>query len=119
VEEKNTKLNKGGRPSKGKDARYKTVGVSFSECEYDEIMSIQKLTKQSKSDIVYNRYRMNEFNFVKISTFPIEHLRLFKIANNNLNQIAKAVNTNKQTSLDKYQIKELREIADLLLKLEP
>jgi len=110
---------KGGRPGKGDDARSHTVSVMVSANDLKEIMDIKKLTKRSKSDIIYNRYKNNKFNIIDKSVFSTEHLRMFQIANNNLNQIAKQVNTHKQHNLYKDQIEVLKLVADTLIKIQP
>jgi hypothetical protein len=111
--------NKGGRPTKGDDARQHLVTVRICKADLDELLEVQKLTRKSKSNIFYDRYKNNKFNYVEISTYPITELRQFRIANDNLNQIAKMVNTYKEHSLNKDLIEALRIISMALLRIQP
>lgn len=119
VKKEETKTKFGGRPEKGDDARTHLVGVYVTANDLKDILDVKKITKQSKSDIVYNRYKKGKFIVVQKFGLSGDELRSLSIANNNLNQIARRLNTEKASQLDKDDRESLKVIGQQLAKIRP
>lgn len=117
--EESKKINKGGRPRKGDDARQHLITIAVSANDLKEILEVQKHTRQSKSDIVYDRYKKSQVVVVQKFGLSGDEMRALAIANNNLNQIARRLNTEKSSNLDKSETEMLNVISQQLAKIRP
>lgn len=111
--------NKGGRPVKGIKSKSVPAMFYITVEDDDKLKEMIVRSKLTRSSFLYKIYKEGVVNIYERPGLNIEQLRLFGFANNNLNQIARQINTSKQTVLDIQTLNVLQEIATNLAKILP